>query len=90
MRIGNLVEELKDPPRYVFGIWDSTTRCFVAGTSWIVIVTEKSQLMTARLHSAFEYFSSQQCEGVSLNVQKILVRFGVPLSRQWKVYRITS
>ncbi len=91
MRIGHLKEALKGPPeRFVFGIWETAVRHFVEETDWVVIVAGKDEETVGRLRGAFEYFSSQQCEGVSLVVQKILMRFGVPLSRQWKVYRIVS
>jgi hypothetical protein len=89
MRIGHLKEELTGPPRrYVFGIWDSAVRDFVEGTEWVVVEAGNSQMTVERLRGTFGYFSVKQCEGVSIDVQQILARFNLRLSRQWKVYRI--
>lgn len=87
MRIGHFTGELTGPPRYVFGIWDSEAGNYVKEAEWIVVVTDDHRLMAARLQGMLSYFSSQQCTGVSSDVQRIMSRHNVPLSKEWKVYR---
>jgi hypothetical protein len=87
MMIGHLKEELNGPGRYVFGIWDGTAGCYIGGAEWIAIVTDDRQKMAVRLQGTIDFFSSQGCDGVSSDVQRIMTRYGVSLSEKLKVYR---
>ncbi|MBI5071929.1 hypothetical protein HZB93_03515 [Candidatus Falkowbacteria bacterium] len=93
MKIGHLRERVERdakrdlPERLIFGVWDATVGNYVERAEWIVVVAENAKVTVDRLKGVIDYFSSMQCSGVSSDVQQIMTRFGMALSRQWKVYR---
>jgi hypothetical protein len=86
MRVVHLRQVLAGPKRFLFVIWDATNGKFVEGIEWVVIATDNHTLMRARLEGAVNFFSSQQCVGISSDAGQILERYGVPPPSGWKVY----
>jgi uncharacterized sporulation protein YeaH/YhbH (DUF444 family) len=86
MRIIHLRQVLAGPERFIFAIWNMAVGQFVDGTEWIVVAADSQRLMVERLKKAVVYFSSQQCIGVSSDVQQIMERYGVSMPSGWTVY----
>jgi hypothetical protein len=86
MRIVHLRETLLNPVRFVLAVWDAGVGSYAEGVEWIVHATGDKQLIVDRFKMGIKYFQSQQCVGVTSEVNRILVSCGISLPEKWKSY----
>lgn len=86
MKIVCLSETLLNPQRFVLVVWDSDVSRYIEGAEWIVHAAGDSRTISDRMKTAFNYFVSNGCGGVTTEVCHMFEGYGITLPKNWRIY----